>query len=267
MRRHLAPVALAALLVLAGCAGAFGGDGLELDTSTDSQTGERVAAADAALPPGVTESGVSNATALVAAHDETLRAEGFALNGTLARNHSTSQHERREYDVVVAPGADRFRADVQTTLYTTATDPDEVVQRRVTSLWSDGTAIRRQTTFGDETVRTRIDAVPTSLALTRGPQYRSYLDVGEYEVQRAVRRGGHTYTTLVANGTTAAAGPDSVTVSGQFVVDERGVVHEADVTLRSGTGSDSVTDRATYRLLGLGGSPERPRWADNETSE
>lgn len=261
MRRHLVPIAVAALLVLSGCTGAFGSDA----QSPDTTTAETVAPGNAALPPGVTESGVTNASALLASHDETLRDEGFVLNGTLVRNHSATRSERRQYSAVVAPGAERFRAAVETTLYSTSSDSREVVQQRATRLWSDGAAMLRQTTLDDRTSRSRVDGVPTNLALTRAPQYESYLSMGEYAVEGVERRGDHAYATLAANETGADVAGDA-TIDARFVVDERGVIHEAEVTLRSGSGENAETDRATYRLVHLGASPERPNWV-NETSE
>ncbi len=261
MRRHLVPISLAALLVLSGCTGAFGNDAQSPGTTTAGP----VAPGDAALPPGVTESGVTNVTALLAAHDETLRAEGFVLDGSLVRNHSATRSERRQYSTVVAPGAERFRAAVETTLYSTSRDSQEAVQQRATRLWSDGAEILRQTTLDGGTSRDRVDSVPTNLALTRAPQYESYLSMGEYAVQDVERRGNHTYATLVANETGADV-VGNATIDARFVVDERGVIHEADITLHSGSGENAETDRVTYRLVNLGGSPERPGWV-NETSE
>lgn len=261
MRRHLVPTAVAALLVLSGCLGAFGSDA----QSFDATTAETVAPGDAALPPGVTDSGVSNVTELLAAHDEALRAGGFVLDGSLVRNHSATRSERRQYSAVVAPGAERFRAAVETTLYSTSSGSREVVQQRATRLWGDGTGILRQTTLDDRTSRSRVDGVPANLALTRAPQYESYLRMGEYAVEGVERRGTHTYSTLVANETGANVG-ENATIDARFVVDERGVIHEAEVTLRSGNGETAETDRATYRLVHLGASPERPDWV-NETRE
>ena len=257
----MVPVAVAALLLVSGCTGAFAGD----DAPSEPTTADTVSHGDAALPPGVTESGVTNATALLAAHSETLRTEGFVLDGLLVRNHSATRSERRQYSAVVAPGAERFRMGVEVTLYASTSDSREVVQQRATRLWSDGRAVIRRTTLDDRTSRSRVDGVPTNLALTRRPQYESYLSLGDYDVERVERRGDHTCATLVADETRADF-EGNATIDARFVVDERGVVHEAEVTLRSGSGESTETDRATYRLVQLGGSPERPDWA-NETTE
>lgn len=255
MRRRLVPATLVALVLLAGCLGALDGSP---GGGSATPTTERVSPSEADLPPGVTESGIENTTALVAAHEQTLREAGFALNGTFVRERADTNQTRR-FHTVVAAGASLFRTSVHTTLYRGEGDSRTVAQRSHTQLWGEDATIRQRLTLGDRDPRvTTVDEVPANLALTRAPQYRSYLRMGVFEVERVVQRGDHTYTTLVADSTSAAVDGDA-RIDARFVVDERGVVHEASVTVTT----DRGTDRATYRVLELGGSPDRPAWASD----
>jgi hypothetical protein len=84
MTRRLVPVSLAVLLLLSGCTGAL--DTGATGTATETSTPEEPDPANATLPPGVSDTGVENASALAAAHGETLLEEGFVL----VRNVTTS---------------------------------------------------------------------------------------------------------------------------------------------------------------------------------
>jgi hypothetical protein len=254
MSQRLVPAALVASLLLSGCLGALDG----APDGSAPPTTEQVDPSDASLPPGVSESGVENATALADAHEQALRTEGFVLNGTFVRERANT-NQTRHYNMVVAPEAATFRANQRSVLYRGEGDERAVARRTRTQLWGDESGIRMRVTLGDRDPRvTTVDEVPPELALTRAPQYRSYLRIGAYDVERVVRRGDHTYTTLVADSTSADFDGDA-TIDARLVVDERGVVHEASVTLTT----DRGTDRATYRVRELGGSPDRPAWASD----
>jgi hypothetical protein len=255
----LVPAAVLALVVLAGCVGGLGGP------ATDSTpTSNTLDPDDADLPPGVSESGVTNASALVAAHEQTLRAEGFVLNGTFVRNPPNAGNQTRRYHTVVAPGGRPFHTVVRSVRYASDEPGSAVSQRLRTRVWANETTMRRQTTVGNSTASSTIDGLPPALSLTRAPQYDSYLEFGEYTVERVVARDGHTFTTLVATDITDALGPNA-TLDARFVVDERGVIHEATVTLDGGP--DAETDHATYRVVRLGASPTKPDWVGNATAD
>ncbi|WP_336036333.1 hypothetical protein [Halobacterium yunchengense] len=252
MSRRLVPVAVAALLVVAGCTGLPG-------ESTPTASPETVDPAEADLPPGVSERGVTNASALAAAHDATLRAEGFVLEGTFERDPPSGAKQTRNYTTVVAPGGERFRTAV-TTVYEGSDEPDASGARRMqTRAWSNGSVTLRAVTIHGETAVSTVADLSTSLSVTRAPQLRSYLEVGAYDVERVVVRDDHAFTTLVAEHASGAVGED-VSFDARLVVDERGVVHEADVAV---SGPDGVRDDARYEVVRFGGSPERPEWVED----
>lgn len=255
MLRRLVPVAVAGLLVVAGCTAVPGGT---TSTATTGPTTETVDPAEADLPPGVNESGVVNASALAAAHDATLRSEGFVLDGTFVRDPPNRGNQTRTFDTVVAPGAERFQTAVETVRYASDAS-DAVSQRSGKRVWSNATATLRAATIDGETAVSSVEDQPPWLSLTRAPQYRSSLKIGEFAVEGAVVRDGHTFTTLVAEGASEAV-DGNATVDARFVVDERGVVHEATVSV-STPGSEA--DSAHYEVVQFGGSPERPAWVDD----
>ena len=261
--RRLVPLSLAALLLLSGCTGAFGpGASPTTDEPTSRATTQELDPAEADLPPGVDESGVTNASALAAAHDETLHEKGFVLNGTFVRDPPNSGRNVRQFHTVMSPGGKRFRSELLNDHY--ESDGADEPRRFVRELWGDSSGIYDHAiTDRGGTGTARIKEVPTWLSLTRSAQYESYLEIGDFRVERVVARGGHTYTTLVANHTSEGI-DENVTFSGRLVVDERGVIHEGVVDVTSGP--DQKTDHVEYRVVRLGGSPERPEWVANVTA-
>ncbi|MFD1513749.1 hypothetical protein [Halomarina rubra] len=250
--RRLVPLSLVALLLLSGCLGALGGDA--------TSTPEEIDPADADLPPGVTVNGVENASALAAAHDETLLDEGFVFDGTVVTDQPGSGIVNETATVVVGVDAETLRSDSVRTLW--PYENRSVVSQRVRDrLWLDGDEQFVRTNF---TTRDSVIAGPYDASndprdgVTRASTYEGVLDAANFTVESTVARDGHTFTTLVAadaNGT-----EDDPAYDGHLVVDERGVVHEAVVEIDRGP--ESVWGLLDYRLVELGASPEEPDWVD-----
>lgn len=257
MFRQLVPAALLVVVVLSGCIGGFGGQ-------TATPTPEPLDPAEAELPPGVSESGVTNASALVAAHNRTLRAEGFVLNGTFVRDPPNSGHQERRYHTVVGPDAERFLTGVRTVQYAPDGAGAQVTGRERTQVWGNTTTMIRRTTIDNRTISGPAERLGTSLSLTRAPQYASYLNYGEFTIERVVARDGHTFTTLVADGLSEDFG-ENATFEGRLIIDEGGIIHEGNITLDGG--SNGQVDHAEYRVVRLGASPERPAWTTSATSD
>lgn len=250
--RRLVSVAVVAVLLVAGCSGFPGG-------TSSSDAPETVDPGEADLPPGVSESGVANASALAAAHDATLRTEGFVLNGTFVRDPPNRGNQTRRFHTVVAPGAERFRTTVETVRYATDAPNASVSQRSGTRVWSNATTTLRAVDLDGETAVSSVPDLPPWLSLTRAPQYQSYLEIGAFDVEQVVVRDGQTFTTLVADEAGESVDGD-VAFDARFVVDERGVVHEATVSVSA---PDGEADYAHYEVVAFGGSPERPPWVDD----
>jgi hypothetical protein len=260
MTRRLVPVSLAVLLLLSGCSGAFGGG-----TTTETATTEELTPANATLPPGVTETGVENASALAAAHNETLLDEGFAIDVAESSNPGHGGPTNESRSVVVAPGADRFLVDSRRVEYG-SDDRSNVTNRRHEQVWSNESTTLGVTPVENASVAYRTDYPTSPGVLTRAGVYESVLRSGDFVVERVVARDGHTFTTLVADDGDAS-GDGTALPADRLVVDERGVVHEATLSQRAaaiGEGDASRTVRS-YRLVDLGASPDRPAWVGNVT--
>lgn len=264
--RRLVPLSLAALLLLSGCTGAFGpGASPTTDEPTSRATTQELDPAEADLPPGVDESGVTNVSTLVTAHNETLREKGFVLNGTFVRDPPSTGERVQTFDTVVAPGGERFRTRVVTEFYANNESDEKPAQRFEREFWGDSSGVYDHVvTDRGGTATERRKEVPVQLSLTRAPQIESYLELGEYRVEKVVARDGHTFTTLVATGA-GERYDENDTFDARFVIDERGVVHEAVVDTEVDGDPGSWTDHAEYRVVKLGGSPERPAWVANVT--
>lgn len=256
MVRRLLPLVSLAVVVLSGCMAGVGGGPTPTPTSTALDP------AEADLPPGVNESGVTNVSALVAAHNETLRAEGFVMNGTYFSDPPKTGRQDWRYHAVVGPGADRFFTMTRRTQYMTEAGDATVSQR--TQMWGNATSLVHRTTIENQTESGSVRRRNTSSPLTRAAEYGPYLNYGEFDVERVVARDDHTYTTLVATGLSEDVG-ENVTFEARFIVDERGIIHQGNVTLDYGP--DARVQHAEYRVVRLGASPERPAWVANATAE
>lgn len=208
---------------------------------------------------------MTDVSALVTAHEETLRRDGFVLNGTVVRYPPNTGNLTTDYHTVVGPGGERFSTDVRTVHYATDDGDSPVSQRTRTRLWGNSTATLRRSTVDGSTATGTVEEIPPHLALTRAAQYRSYLRMGAFSVDRVVARGGHTFTTLVANETRDGSG-ENASFSARLVVDERGVIHEGVVDA-SRTEPDRQTVHSEYRVVRLGASPERPAWVADASGD
>jgi hypothetical protein len=245
-------VSLVVLLLLAGCNGT-------LDTTTNTTatvTPEELDPADADLPPGVTESGVENASALAAAHEETLLAEGFALNVTSEFAGSALGNRTTSARWVVAPDGERVTLDARTVVHDEPTIESRLGDEYRQRLWRDATLLSRLD-FGNETRYNNLDALAVRPDVTKSAEYERYLAGGNVTVERVVAHEDHTRTTLVVDEARPAEDVDG-RYDARFVVDERGVVHEATVTTGQSTGD--VQRHFEHDLVRLGTSLQRPDW-------
>ena len=251
--RRLVPLSLVALLLLSGCSGTLpGGD------TTQTTTPEELDPAAADLPPGVNESGVQNASRLVAAHSETLLAEGFVLNSTATTNGSSYGNRTATEHRVADPGGEQFSLVGTTVVHRTPADgsttsADEYTQR----VWHDETTVV-SVELPNRTRYHNVEGLFTDRALSMARNYEEVLAAGAFDVEKVIDRGNHTYTTLVATDTRDGVRKFDATFEARFVVDERGVVHEAVVDYAHT--EDGTERHIERRLVRLGPSLDRPDW-------
>ncbi|MFC5970234.1 hypothetical protein ACFPYI_02715 [Halomarina salina] len=244
--RRLVPLSLVALLLLSGCMGGLGG------------TESTLTPEEADLPPGVNESGLQNASALAAEHNETAREVGIVLNATLTRQSVGPTESVRRVHTVMAAGGRPLNTTTATSKYDgngTLMGQPTVIQR-----WgNESTVIGRSTLAQRAGVVTDPFPPQNRNAPTQARFYFASLGVANYTVDSVVERDGHTFTTLVANETTEKSG----TVDARVLVDERGLIHE--FTFHQDKGNDHEF-HLEHRIIKTGPSPpERPDWAANVT--
>ncbi len=135
-----APLALAVLLVLAGCGGTVGSGG---DTPTGTVTpapvpdGEAVdRGRPARLAPGLAADGVFDAGRLARAHADRLAGRSFTRVRTDTRRVNGSLRQRDETTLMYAAGGDRFRYRLNQT-----TRGSEGVERSEIDRYADGNRV------------------------------------------------------------------------------------------------------------------------------
>ena len=277
MTRTIFTLLLAATLVLAGGVSA---GGLAQETTTDGDATETPIDESTNLPPGVTEDGVSNATALLEAHQDALAATGYEFesrsnysmggvatvseqSGTVAKaffpyvSHADATVERGnqtvEYDL------DQW-GNESLTLVRIQTENRTQYQKlfyeeggeRSPSLGSGGPFVNRSD----------VEASVSGTGLIA-----SALAMSNFTVESVETVDGHTLTTLRAEEVNESGGFGTANVSqfdGTLVVDERGLVREVNVSMafESGFGGEN---RLAYHFEIVRTGPvvvQRPAWTD-----
>ncbi|WP_135805732.1 hypothetical protein [Halorussus marinus] len=270
MSTRLATAAVLALVVLAGCAGSAAQTATTAAEGEPTETTARSDASSADLPPGVSPDGVSNASALVAAHRAALAETGYTYRvrtagsadgsfdqqGTaraaVGTNHAPIRL-RSVTDVQSDDGTRRIRSDIwaneSVALYEYRTRNRTVYDKSNASLSPDGEPVVGSTAFD----------VTEQASLAR--LVETALRAGEFEVADVGSTDGSTLTTLRAtapNRSSTAFGNVS-TYDATVVADERGRIHRLDVTVET----DRTGFRYEFTLETLGGVVvEYPAWAD-----
>jgi hypothetical protein len=256
-RSPLAAVALAVLLITAGCSGVFGGDGTPSPAEPTPADGDAASAI-----PGVEDGRVTNATALLAAHDDELVAAGFEnevrVNATIIQQNQTVDVTRSQQTVVEA-GRSEFQ-------YRTVNGNNGGFVRfdhwGNESVW----VIRGQ--LGDTTRYQVRDGIAQTETLTGTALLQNYLDGSNATAVEVREEDGLTLTTFetttLPDDTNAlpANGSDIRDYRVRFVVDSQGRIHglvaEGTYDLRG----EARTFEVRYNLVSLDDPPvTRPDWA------
>jgi hypothetical protein len=242
----LVPLSLVALLLLSGCLGGLGGLGSTDSTSTPEEDD---------LPPGVNESGVQNASALIAGYNETARKVGIVL--TVTENTTTrSYREVRRLDTTLAAGGHPFNTSMQTATY--YPDGEPRTEPKFQDIWGNESTTLAQSFWSPPHVVDPSYSFPTDDAPTQAKQYLQYLQLFNYTIDSVVERDGHTFTTLVAGEST-----EDSTWEARVVVDERGLIHELTYKAQEG---DDYEAHWEYRIVETDPEPpEKPDWTANVT--
>jgi hypothetical protein len=251
-RSPIAVVALAVLLVTAGCNGpALGGDGG--GDPADSEAANSV--------PGVENGQVTNATALLAAHDRALVESGFEtdvrVNATVVQQDQVVEVQRRQ-QTVVEPGRSEFQ-------YRTVNGQNSSFVQF--DHWGNESVWVVRGRLGDTTrYQVRDQQVPTE-RLTGTALLRNYINVSNATAVNVSEEGDLTLVTFET--TTLPRSRDGLPANGsdvrdyraRFVVDTEGRVHGLVVEGTYDLRGEARTFDVTYNLQRLD-SPtvERPDW-------
>ncbi|WP_440010319.1 DUF7537 family lipoprotein [Halomicrococcus sp. SG-WS-1] len=260
--RPLAALLLATSLLVAGCVGGPTGgtttapttDTTDAADATETTTATTLDPANADLPPGVDESGVENASALVAAHEDALAGTGYEFEYRLQRRYDDETTTVRQHGAATA-GLSSFVAkatvDGEAPITTSATWANESVVLRHYET-NEGEQYKKQT-------RTDEPQRETESLVTKATVLRSLLASGEFSVATVERVGDRTLTTLRADEYSGDGHfQDVETFDATVVVDASGRVHEFTRTVET----DDGHRRSEFEITSLGPTTvERPDWA------
>jgi hypothetical protein len=256
-RSPLATVALAVLLVTAGCSGVFGGDGATSPaepTPADGDTANTV--------PGVENGQVTNATALLAAHERGLVAAGFEnrlqLNATISYRGEPVKSVR-EKRVITEPGASAYRFRVVNQQGGSGVRFDH---------WGNESIWVSRGTLGDRTTYQVRDRSAGTSGLTISGIMTNYINGSAATVTNVSERDGLTLATFET--TTPPTDPDALPDNAtnvrdyrlRFVADSQGRIHALVARGTYDIQGESSTFSVGYRTVGLGDrSVSQPDWA------
>lgn len=264
-------LALCVSLVLAGCGAPASPTDTPIPTDgagpTSTQTPEATATPGASptpastatptetpatLAPGVSDRGVTDVDALLAAHRSALLADGAVLTLNVSTGDGGPGAQRADQRAVLGPNA--------TTVVTSGSGvgPDGGVQH--VDAWLNETASLFRFESAGETNYRALDASPGRQGLVWAGNVDRYLraTAPDLTVTGVETRDGARYVTLAGESDLIndSSGVDTtVTVT----VDETGVVRSFDLEQ---TQPDGERYRVRYRVDRLGAAPERPAWVD-----
>lgn len=257
-------LAVAALLVLAGCGG--------VGPSPDSGPGPAPTTEPPQYPPGVTEDGLRDADALVAAHRSSVHEDGAT---TRLRMNITARADDRTGATTVgaetmtvvydeewraAPGLDRVRNAWRQSL---VTENGSTRQGQVQLYANESVVVTRNRTTSEWATRTEPrDGSYDELLLAQvaaSPLLDRTFEAGNFSVTDVERRNGRTVTTLsVYEGTFTGEGravfAATVEVAASGRVLSLSVRRDDDATTAAG-------ERRTNVTWSDGTDVERPEWA------
>lgn len=253
MQRSLAAVALALLLVTAGC------NGLGLADGGDGGDGGETGAANEV--PGVEEGTVTNATALLAAHDEGLVAAGFEnevqVNATVIQQDQAVDTRRRQQTIVEAGGGEYQ--------YRTVNGQGDGFIRF--DHWGNQSVWVTRGQLGDTTRYQVRDEAAATGSLTGSALLGNYLDGSEATAVDTREENGLTLVTFET--TTIPDDPDALPVNNsavsdyetRFVVDTQGRIHTLVVEGTYELRGEARAFRVGYELKRLDSpSVSQPDW-------
>ncbi len=263
MSRPLLAVALAGMLLLAGCSGSPGTatEPAVNDSTTATASATATDAAGTATPPagldfapGTSADGVVNASALLEAHLS-------ALNGSDYRVRATQTANDRTTNILVAESGDRLRMRANGSA-TTTNDIWSTADRSITRRGTGDTA-----TYTVAGAGTPAAGIAENLSSLYVAAPLASVEYGEFAYDGTAEHDGEQLLRFVATGVNQSA-IDSANVSSvssydaTLLVSEDGVVHEATIDVTAESENESRSSSTEYAAA-TGIELERPSWLSN----
>jgi hypothetical protein len=220
-------------------------------------------------PDGLSLYGVTSETALVAAHEEAIVAEGYAITATRSNSGGISLNETKQS--WLSEERDTYLSTVETANSTRAIYVDEsLMYTRETDVdlneTTPGYEESSRTLYSTRLIgqQKAVSTVQSTAGVHSDILYAA-LGAGKFEPRQVTRENGVVVFTyeLVAIDRTALETPfQHVTDSdGRLVVDEFGVIRGLTMTVGGQAGRGTSTAELTYNI-GEPTSPQTPDWTD-----
>jgi hypothetical protein len=267
MTRALAAIAVAALVVLAGCGAVFGDSGggdepastvTPMAVPTDEPTPEPTPGPNTTLAPGLTGAGIENATALVAAHASFLQNRSFTTisNTTmLAPNGSVTLRTVRTLRAG-PPGEGVHSVGTQNGSYPHS---NEAAPNR-TEVWTSGKRLLIRQSYPNGTATyDRFETAPRGRYGTGRLFFAEQFGTDNTTVTARERDGTTLY--LVRG---SISEEDMGNMSLRMLVDSQGMIHRYRAVRRIASDENVSKYISEKRFLRVGttDAPERPSWID-----
>jgi hypothetical protein len=262
MRRHsIAAMAVAALVVLAGCGGILnGGDGGSGPSTIEVDPGT--------LPGGVSEDGITNGSQLAKSHAAGLSETGFRATYSLSVLLSTQQGNRQQsitQEVKATAGLNNFWVNA-----TTVQGP----QTALTQYWGNESLGLSRSIVANQTRFRKLPAsVDRQTRFTLAATLDQLIRIADYGITGTEEVDGTTEFTLQANSVNTSFGSGSAgaidssnvsNVSSRLVVDAQGVIQEFELSFNATTGTGEAFYSVSFEVTSRSGvSVSKPAWIDD----
>ena len=262
-RSAVAAVALAMVVLLAGCGGS-GDAGLETDTPMPTAeetpiTTPTPSLADVSMPAGVSETGVTDRSALVQAHADGL--DGVAATVEIDfRLTVDGEGQNVALRGKVTPGDDQGWMHVSTrdgvgTYYTEGETTYEKVE------------VGEETTYG---TTDQVSAIPSAPRFGTDARLYDALSNANWTFDRVVSQDGALLLRYEATEVTLPDGVDvdredgSATADGVLLVGEDGIVRHVDIGLTVVTDTETVEYGLSISISDIGSTTiDQPDWVEH----
>lgn len=256
----LTVVLVAAFVTLAGCSGFLGDEPTNGTTTIETTTGPGDPPAADQMPPGITEEGIENRSALLAAHRAGLAETGYrtaiTVNATLNGSDGVQQFNSSQ-ESTVEEGLAPFhvRSSSQGAFVGTTGD-----------VWGNGSVVLSRQQRGGETSYASPTGPVNESQITSTSTIGPFLAAGDYDVVGTETRDGTDVVLLratEANDTSSLQTGNVTAFDATVAVDADGIVHAVEGSMTGETQGGTVTMDVRYELLETGDvTVDRPAWID-----